>query len=201
VIGDAPLVFQATRLAGAPLPTVDDESIATRAENLPAAASPLEVLSSRTITEKTRQLMLKRAERASQRGNQVRSAILQWQASRGAWPETAQALKEGVSTELDKLASRLQNALGLDPKHADAWRESLAALLPQSAIGFWNANARLLYDLQKVCLAYERETYVVDLLTWGLTFGRRPLRRPLPNQPRRTDDAAPPHRRRAIEEC
>ena len=64
----------------------------------------------------------------------------------------------------------------------DPWRDLLAALLEQSTHGFWNPSARLLYDLQKVCLDSERESYVVDLLSWLLSFGRRPLKRPLPAQ-------------------
>lgn len=180
---DAPLLYQATRLPGAPaLLKASEGRMQPASDDGADRISPADIPGGQAITEKARQLMLRRAERSSEHGNQVRSAIIQWQAARGAWPETATALKRGVSTELDRLARRLQEALGLDPSHATAWRSALEALLPHSAVGFWNANARLLYDLQKVCLAYERETYIVDVLTWAFTLGRRPLRRALPNQ-------------------
>ena len=49
-------------------------------------------------------------------------------------------------------------------------------------LSVWNANARLLYDLQKVCYDDEHEIYKVDLLRWALSLGKTPLKRPLPNQ-------------------
>ncbi len=55
-------------------------------------------------------------------------------------------------------------------------------MLATSARGFWNPAARMLYDLQKVCLDFERESYVVDLFSWLWSFGKRPLKRPLPAQ-------------------
>jgi len=54
-------------------------------------------------------------------------------------------------------------------------------LLPAARRGFWNANARLLYDLQQVCLDHEQEIYKVDLLRWLRHLGRDSLKRPLPN--------------------
>src|SRR5690606_16282096 len=51
-----------------------------------------------------------------------------------------------------------------------------------TAGAFWNANARLLYDLQKVCVDSERESYRVNLFRWMRTLGWQPLKQPLPNQ-------------------
>ena len=70
----------------------------------------------------------------------------------------------------------------MDEHTADVWRELLSSLLASSARGFWNAAARLLYDLQKVCLDFERESYVVDLFSWLWSLGKRPLKRALPAQ-------------------
>src|SRR3954471_3568580 len=39
---------------------------------------------------------------------------------------------------------------------------------------------RLLYELQRACLAVERTNYTVDVLEWIRTLGGRPLKRPLP---------------------
>ena len=38
----------------------------------------------------------------------------------------------------------------------------------------------MLYDLQKVCIEQERNVYRLDLVEWVRTFGKRPIRRPLP---------------------
>jgi hypothetical protein len=46
----------------------------------------------------------------------------------------------------------------------------------------WNAEARLLYDLQKACVDNERVSSTIDLVTWLNTFGSVPLRRVLPAQ-------------------
>ncbi|HEX8911849.1 MAG TPA: hypothetical protein VF796_05785, partial [Humisphaera sp.] len=42
------------------------------------------------------------------------------------------------------------------------------------------AEARLLYDLQKVCVDHERDMYALDLVEWALSAGKRPVKRPLP---------------------
>jgi TM2 domain-containing membrane protein YozV len=44
----------------------------------------------------------------------------------------------------------------------------------------WPVERRLLYELQRACLAVERTNYPVDVFEWVRTFGRRPLKRPLP---------------------
>ena len=54
--------------------------------------------------------------------------------------------------------------------------------MSQTPRGIWTAEARLLYDLQKVCVDHEREIYTVDLVEWALSWGRRPIKRQLPNQ-------------------
>ena len=46
----------------------------------------------------------------------------------------------------------------------------------------WPAEARLLYDLQKVCVDDERGVFALDLGKWLRSLGRSPLRRPLPAQ-------------------
>jgi hypothetical protein len=119
-----------------------------------------------------------RASRAVRRGNQVRAAILLCRAGRAA---EAQA-------QLDGLASRLHHALGgaspVAPAPAEAsWRAGLAALLPGAARGGWSIEARMLYDLQKVCVDNERDIFTVDLVEWFVSWFRRPIKRPLPDQP------------------
>jgi len=180
---DAAGLYHSTRLMGAADPSAVDAPENAPAELSAAASAGIEPgASPRRAGDAVRESLLRRAERAAQRGNQVRSAIVRWRAAQQSSPEHAEALTLGAFDELARLGERLTAALGLDPARVEGWQASLRALLPRSAVGYWNANARLLYDLQKVCLAFERETYVVDLLTWLRTFGRRPLRRPLPYQ-------------------
>ena len=54
-------------------------------------------------------------------------------------------------------------------------------LVAPASRGFWTAEARLLYDLQKVCLDHEKPYYAVDLVEWIMALGKRPLRRLLPD--------------------
>src|SRR5262249_12542022 len=42
-------------------------------------------------------------------------------------------------------------------------------------------EARLLYDLQKVCVDHERGVYAVDVVEWALSLGKKPVKRPLPS--------------------
>jgi len=140
----------------------------------PAVRAPL---SSRTF-----QKLLRDAARAASRGNDVRAAILHTRAAAAAEPELAERAAALADADVRRLAQRLRQALKSEAPAADPWRELMAALLERSAYGFWNPGARLLYDLQTVCLDSERESYVIDLLAWLLSFGRRPLKRPLPAQ-------------------
>ena len=52
-----------------------------------------------------------------------------------------------------------------------------------AARGWWPVEARLLYDLQSVCVNQEKELYAVDLVEWAVTWGQRPIKRLLPHQP------------------
>lgn len=128
------------------------------------------------------QRLLREAAVAAGRGNDVRAAILHTRAADAADHALAVEAAALAAADIRRLANRLREALKTNAPGPDPWRDLLAALLERSAYGFWNPSARLLYDLQKVCLDSERESYVVDLLSWLLSFGRRPLKRLLPAQ-------------------
>src|SRR5262249_15241626 len=64
-----------------------------------------------------------------------------------------------------------------------AWRTALAGLLPGATTGLWPPEARLLYDLQRVCVAHERPVEEPRLAEWVYARFRGPLLRPLPDQP------------------
>ena len=82
----------------------------------------------------------------------------------------------------DHLIGRLQLALEIEETRPQPWQESLFALVSQTPRGIWTVEARLLYDLQKVCVDHERDLYTVDLVEWALSWGRRPVKRHLPSQ-------------------
>lgn len=125
--------------------------------------------------------LLGRADRASGKGNLVRAAILRTRAARLAGPSLAGQARSAARKAVDQLAGRLRAALGFDEADLREWRKALAAPLGRSSRGFWTPEARLLYDLQKVCVDHERAIYAVDLVEWATSLGRRPIQRLLPN--------------------
>ena len=120
------------------------------------------------------------AEGFRNRGNVVRAAMIRRRALAAASAEDAPEAEAELRAELQTLARRLQAALELDDDETAAWQRIFFPLVTGSVRGYWNANTRLLYDLQKVCLDHEQETYRVDLVRWIRTLGKHPLRRPLP---------------------
>jgi hypothetical protein len=93
-----------------------------------------------------------------------------------------EATRKGAAADLERLVGRLQAALELHDREAEEWRTTLPALLAPAARGLWPQAARLLYDLQKVCVDYERDIYAVDLVEWIVSAFRQPIKRPLPLQ-------------------
>ncbi len=127
-----------------------------------------------------RQLMAK-AEVASGKGNLVRAAILRTQAARLAGSSLAGQARSAARDAIDHLAVRLKAALEFDDAGLREWRKALVAPLERSSRGVWTAEARLLFDFQKVCVDHERPFYAVDLFGWATSFGRRPIKRLLPH--------------------
>lgn len=126
--------------------------------------------------------LIRRADKAFARGNAVGAALYQIRAAKYATPELVSEAVSGALTDLQRLVRRLQDALNFDQAAAKSWYESLVGMLLQAGQGFWNADKRLLYDLQKVCVDHEKEIYTVDLLGYVTSFCRRPIKRELPNQ-------------------
>ena len=80
------------------------------------------------------------------------------------------------------LTDRLQTAVGFTASEAAVWRRVLTLLVGPASDGVWTREARLLYDLQRVCIDREREVFAVDLVEWFVSWGRRPVVRLLPHQ-------------------
>jgi hypothetical protein len=175
-------IFAATRLGGAPEPAVlpppEEEEEAEAPPPDEAEAPPAEVPVEGPATR-----LSAKADRAAARGNRVRAAILRQCVAQAAPPDQRPAQLAAARHELDLLLLRFQAALQLPQEEIAGWREALQAMLDPAASGLWPVEARFLYDLQKVCVDNERGIYAVDLVEWAVSAGRRPIKRPLPNQP------------------
>lgn len=126
--------------------------------------------------------LLERAGQAAQRGNSVRASILYLHAAHAAPPEKVTHTTRLAQEEIARLTERLQQALGFPDEDRVRWKQALISLLRNTLRGFWTAERRLLSDLQRVCVDSERMVYVVDTWDWIRSFGRRPIKRALPNQ-------------------
>jgi hypothetical protein len=124
-----------------------------------------------------------RSELAAKRGNQVRAAVLRQRAVPLVPVSQGGSLRAAARVEIDKLVSRLQQALRLSPGEQADWQRCLLALLPAAARRIWNREVRVLYDLQKVCVDFERELFAVDLVEWVVSWFHRPIKRRLVDQP------------------
>src|SRR5207253_5803924 len=149
---DAAAIFAAIRLAGAPEPTVMAD------EPEPVEAPPDDELVGiphvrRRESERRYRRLIAHSERAAAAGNHVRAAIDHARAAESAGSKHhAAKARDRAAVALDRLLERLQHALQFDDVEAKSWRGSLAVLLPRAARGIWPAEARLLYDLQQVCV-------------------------------------------------
>jgi hypothetical protein len=160
---DADAIYRATRLAGAPDPTIRGDSRSDDSHDYYWR-------------------LVKRAEAASSGGNHVRAAILRMRAARVAPGALTVDTRTDAHLELQRLTHRLQAALSLNDSDAAAWQIALVSLLEKADQGSWTGEARLLYDLQQVCIDQERDVYKLDLVEWVLSAGKRPIKRPLPSQ-------------------
>lgn len=166
---DAPALFAATRLTGAPDPVAAvDLPDSPEAAGAEALASTPPAVSGQQAAD-----LNARADRAAAAGNLVRAAIRRFQS----------AAESKALAELDRLVERLRSVLHLDDAASDAWRQAMPALLPGAAAGTWPAEARLLYDLQTVCRDAERPLLEPDLLHWARSGGRESFMRSLPDLP------------------
>lgn len=174
---DADELYRTARPAGAPEPAgaMADDALTqpVSGEVVPTAA---------TKPERVVRRWLRSAERYAAKGNAVRAARLFHSAREASTGELRDESDNGLKEAVRSLATRLREALDQPEREEADWRLVLLALVPKAASGFWNSDARLLHDLQKLCVDAEREVFVVDALVWMFSLGRRPLRRLLPHQ-------------------
>jgi hypothetical protein len=123
---------------------------------------------------------LRKRDRANEKGNTVYAIACAVRASQRSTTEGKKATAETKAQEdVRRLVNRLRSAIAFEEHDEPTWQAALSELAKNSVQGFWNAEKRLLYDLQRVCLDHERLTYKVDLVKWVVSRGGRPLRRPL----------------------
>jgi len=186
---DSQEIFDQTRLPLAPHPEVTNESehkdttSSTSTESSTSTGIPKSerIPPGSTWADKTIERLVQQSEKASAIGNAVRAAVLQTQACHYATATVEERLLGMADVELTRLTLRLQAALGFEATEIEAWKKSLRALVG-NVKGFWNKDARLLFDLQKVCVDHEREVSVISLSSWVFSLGRIPIKRALPNQ-------------------
>lgn len=172
---DGRALFDATRPAGAADPAPHPVEDGPRE----VAPPPDEVVAR---SEGRFRRLLARADRARSLGNVVRSAILRTRAARLAGMSRAGQARSGSADDVAALSRRLATALEDASVDAKGFRSALGSLLSRADRTIWSVEARLLYDLQSVCVDHERAIFQLDLKGWLVSLGRRPLKRPLPNQ-------------------
>jgi hypothetical protein len=121
---------------------------------------------------------------AARRGNDVRAALLHWKlgALADGNPIAAERSRRGLARRTAGLVRRLDRAVTLGEATPGDVNSLLMTLVETARGSAWSPAARLLYDLQKICVDSEREGYRTQLLSWAFTLGRTRLIRPLPRQ-------------------
>lgn len=183
---DGEMLLTQTRPVGASDPVIlvevpSAERLIDRLDEAQPLARPSR-LPARKRSDRQATALLRQADHAAQLGNLVRSAILRTRAARTAHNELSSTLREQAGVDIARLVQRLQAALNFTDNEADEWNRSLHSLLELSAGGIWTAEARVLYDLQKVCVDHERGVYTLNVFGWVFSLGRQPLKRFLPGQ-------------------
>jgi hypothetical protein len=171
---DAAALFGTTRPEGAPDPGPPPPERHRPPEPTPS-------LTDHPPGAGTRRVLTRQADRFEARGNVVRAALCRVRAAVSTQGSKAGVLRAEARQDLEMLAARLQQALGLDDDEAAEWLDALAPLLEPAAPGYWPVEARLLYDLQKVCIDYERPLYAADLVEWVVSWGKKRIIRLLPH--------------------
>jgi hypothetical protein len=176
---DADSLYEASRLYSAPPPDLTPR-VARDEQRLISTRQHWSLGIGITPSDRAYLRQLRRRNRANERGNTVGAVIAAIRAAeRATSDDKREAANQRARADVANLSERLQRALSFADDELSEWQASLWELATNSIHGFWNADKRLLYDLQKVCMDHERVIYRVDVLKWIFSRGKRPLRRPL----------------------
>src|SRR5262249_35171761 len=141
---DADILFAKTRLPGAPNPVILTDTSSDESQDYYWR-------------------LMRHAERAGREGDAVRAAIIRARAARVAPVALMQQPGAKASEDLDSLPRHLQDAIQFSDEQAHEWLQVLPSLLEKADQGRWPVEAKLLYDLQQVCVEHERRLYALDL--------------------------------------
>jgi hypothetical protein len=138
-------------------------------------------ISTRPLVSFYRRLMTQ-ADRSASEGNDARAALKRKAAATFAGRASAGVARSRAGEDLARLVERLQLAVDFPEIERTAWTKHLVAVLDAAPLFRWSQSARLLYDLQKVCMDAERPTFALEPWGWLASLGRRSLKRQLPHQ-------------------
>ncbi len=124
--------------------------------------------------------LIAKADRQEARGNIVEAAIMRRRAARVAPGDHYKETRANGVQNIRQLCKRLQEALRLSDEEEAGLERDLPILLDKADQGSRSVEAALLYDLEKLCLDYERDIFALDIAEWMLTVGQRPMKRRLP---------------------
>src|SRR5262249_29517846 len=96
------------------------------------------------------------AQDESARGNVARAAILLTAASHVAPMAQRDSLRRQAHAQAATLVERLFATLELPAEELPLWQKAIEALLEPASRGYWNREARLLYDLQRSAHSLEK---------------------------------------------
>jgi hypothetical protein len=120
------------------------------------------------------------ADEAFAQGNLVRAMRLRRRKADFAAPGEAEQAVQAAERDLQHLAQRLTKVLELPEEAATDWQYALWPLVESGTASGWPVEAQALYELQKICLDYERGLFTVDLVEHIRSLLTRPVKRPLP---------------------
>ncbi len=154
----------------------------------PASFALTDRLPLRAVTPQAHARLLRRADAARQRGNDVQAALL---AGRAAAVDDQKLAREAQAREREavtalggRLAASLRGSSSQAGTRKQADWSALLFLLSDRAAATramsYAVEARLLYTLQRAAVTFERPDHTVDVATWILSRGKRKILRELP---------------------
>ena len=131
------------------------------------------------LDTQTVQKLHDRADSVLARGNVTRALRLRRSSTQAADGAQSEEATRRLDEDLFLLAQRLTAALNLPDEAVPAWQKALLPLVRPVEDGYC-LEIRALYELQKICVDYERGLFTVDLVEHVRSWFSQPLKRPLP---------------------
>ncbi len=136
------------------------------------------------VSGKQAKALLARAKAARAQGNAARAILSSARASNTADPAPHADADRELRDAVAELAARLDDALEYDSVRGERpdWNTALLPLAQRAGAERsrfrYGPEAALFARLERACVAHERTRRIVDLPTWMLSLGKRPIVRP-----------------------